>query len=254
MGWGGGLRIGVEALDRAACFWSYIGWLYGETIVGLCPHMGLFSCRGRLCVLFWPHTFIPCVHPDASTTPRLTFSCFSLTSNLHFCACETAILGQRSGFIGWSREVKRKIPVSFTPNPMNYNHLLYSCEGWSWKMKNSWRARMRVRVRTAKRSSLPLSKWCDDRTWSETRFACRIVEIENANSLSWCWSRSEVSGLLKASHLPLRRRQFKFELSLHAEIVLFFCRIVNLYCYICIRIAVGFMFAGVVLIGCTFCT
>lgn len=67
-------------------------------------------------------------------------------------------------------------------------------------------------------------------------------------------SQCEVWILLKSSRLAISRRQFTFELSLHAEIVLFFCRIVNLYCYICIRIAVGFMFAGVVLIGCTFCT
>ena len=247
-----GLRNCVEVWIVLRVLKLYL-WLYGETIAGLCPDIGLFSCRGRLCVLLAAHFYPVCTSWREYHTSALFFVLF-LTSNLHFCACETAILGQRSGFIGSDGVVKRKIPVSFIPNPMNYTYLLYLCEGWRWKTKNRWRARMRVRVVTAKRSSSSVSKWCDHGTRSETRFACRIVEMENANSLSWCWSRSEVSGLLKASHLPLRRRQFKFELSLHAEIVFFFCRIVNLYCYICIRIAVGFMFAGVVLIGCTFCT
>lgn len=49
-----------------------------------------------------------------------------------------------SGLICCVRKVKRKNPVSFTPNPVNHNCLLHPCEGWRRKTKNSWRARMRV--------------------------------------------------------------------------------------------------------------
>lgn len=65
-------------------------------------------------------------------------------------------------------------------------------------------------------------------------------------------SQCEVWILLKSSRLAISRTQFTFELSSDSEIVLSFCRIVNLYCYICNWIAVGFMFAGIVLIRCTF--
>ena len=38
---------------------------------------------------------------------------------------------------------------------------------------------------------------------------------------------------LNSFHLAIRWRQFMLEFSPNAEIVLSFCRIVNLYCYIC---------------------
>ena len=38
---------------------------------------------------------------------------------------------------------------------------------------------------------------------------------------------------LNTFHLAIRWRQFMLEFSPNAEIVLSFCRIVNLYCYIC---------------------
>ena len=103
-----------------------------EAISRSCLSIGYFFFLSWKAVhtFFLPHTFIPRAYSDASATPRLLVSClFLITSNQRFCACETPILGQGSGGIGRDRVVKRKMPVSFTPNPMNYNCLLHLGEG-----------------------------------------------------------------------------------------------------------------------------
>ena len=52
-----------------------------------------------------------------------------LTSDLHFLHAQSVILLLRSGLICCVRKVKRKNPVSFTPNPVNHIYLLHPCEG-----------------------------------------------------------------------------------------------------------------------------
>ncbi len=62
--------------------------------------------------------------------PRGTLGCYLfLTSDLHFLHAQSVILLLRSGLICCVRKVKRKNPVSFTPNPVNHNYLLHPCEG-----------------------------------------------------------------------------------------------------------------------------
>lgn len=105
----------------------------------------LFSCRRRLCVLSFYRPLLSRTH-ILVRVPRGTLGCYLfLTSDLHFLHAQSVILLLRSGLICCVRKVKRKNPVSFTPNPVNHNYLLHPCEGWRRKTKNSWRARMRVR-------------------------------------------------------------------------------------------------------------
>ena len=133
-----------------------IRWLRGETVGDLCREIAhiscaavaegffcplfcrmylsfyrlyLFSCRRRLCVLsFCRLLLILCVYLDTSTTwdSRL-LPIYYVGSALFARSIRDFRPG--SGFIGCGRVVKRKLPVSFTPNPMNYNYLLYLCEG-----------------------------------------------------------------------------------------------------------------------------
>lgn len=86
------------------------------------------------------------------------------------------------GGIGSDRVVKRKMPVSFTPNPVNYNCLLHLGEGEKLKTADACVCAYAKGQRKDRFSSV--SKRCDYGTRSETRLACRIVEMENANSRS----------------------------------------------------------------------
>lgn len=90
---------------------------------------------------------------------------------------------------------------------------------------------MRVR-RLVEDCSSWVSKWCYHRLREETGLANRILE-RTMEKRSRDVSQCEVWILLKSSRLAISRRQFTFELSSDSEIVLSFCRIVNLYCYIC---------------------
>ena len=97
-----------------------------------------------MCALFLPPTFDPVRTSWCEHHIGLPAACLFLTSDLHFLHAQSVILLLRSGLLCCVRKVKRKNPVSFTPNPMNHNYLLYPCEGWRRKTKNSWRACMRV--------------------------------------------------------------------------------------------------------------
>lgn len=104
----------------------------------------LFSCRRRLCALSFTAHFYPAHTSWCEHHVELSAAYLFLTSDLHFLHTQSVILLLRSGFICCVRKVKRKNPVSFTPNPLNHSCLLHPCEGWRRKTKNSWRARMRV--------------------------------------------------------------------------------------------------------------
>ena len=108
----------------------------------------LFSCRRRLCVLSFTTHFYPAHTSWCEHHIWLPTAYLFLTSDLHFLHAQSVILLLRSGLICCVRKVKRKIPVSFTPNPVNHNYLLHPCEGWRRKTKNSWRARAKGSERT----------------------------------------------------------------------------------------------------------
>lgn len=107
--------------------------------------IGYFSflvVEGCACFLFTVH-FWSRAH-ILMWAPRGTLGCYLfLTSDLRFLHAQSVILLLRSGLIYSVRKVKRKNPVSFTPNPVNHNCLLHPSEWWRRKTKNSWRARMR---------------------------------------------------------------------------------------------------------------
>ena len=166
--WIGNLRW---SLDRAACFEAILRGskekLLRDAVLALVLFLGavgaelisttflsigyfFFVVEGSAYILFAAHFYPACISWRECHT-ALSVSCLFLTSNQRFCTCETAILGQGSGGIGDDRVVKRKMPVSFIPNPMIYNCLLHLGEGWKWKTKNSWSACMRVREGTEKR-------------------------------------------------------------------------------------------------------
>lgn len=89
----------------------------------------LFSCCRRLCVLsFYRPLLIPCAHLDASTISDFRLLPISYV-DLHFLHAQSMILLLRSGLIYCVRKLKRRNPVSFTPNPVNRNYLLHPCEG-----------------------------------------------------------------------------------------------------------------------------
>ena len=89
----------------------------------------LFSCRRRLCVLSFTAHFYPARTSWCEYHVELSAAYLFLTSDLHFLHAQSVILLLRSGLIYCVRKVKRKIPVSFTPNPVNRNYLLHPCEG-----------------------------------------------------------------------------------------------------------------------------
>lgn len=108
--------------------------------------IGYFSflvVEGCVCFLFTAH-FWSREHILMRAPHWLPAAYLFLTSDLHFLHAQSVILLLRSGLICCVRKVKRKNPVSFTPNPVNHNCLLHPCEAWRRKTKNSWRARMRV--------------------------------------------------------------------------------------------------------------
>ena len=107
--------------------------------------IGYFSflvVEGCVCFLL-PPTFDPVGTSWCEHHIWLPAAYLFLTSDLHFLHAQSVILLLRSGLICCVRKVKRKNPVSFTPNPVNHNCLLHPCEAWRRKTKNSWRARMR---------------------------------------------------------------------------------------------------------------
>lgn len=89
----------------------------------------LFSCRRRLCVLSFTAYFYPVHTSWCEYHVELSAAYLFLMSDLHFLHAQSVILLLRSGLINCVRKVKRKIPVSFTPNPVNHNYLLHPCEG-----------------------------------------------------------------------------------------------------------------------------
>ena len=108
--------------------------------------IGYFSflvVEGCVCFLL-PPSFDPVRTSWCEHHIGLPAAYLFLTSDLHFLHTQSVILLLRSGFICCVRKVKRKNPVSFTPNPLNHSCFLHPCEGWRRKTKNSWRARMRV--------------------------------------------------------------------------------------------------------------
>ena len=107
--------------------------------------IGYFSflvVEGCVCFLFTAH-FWSRAHILMRAPHWLPAAYLFLTSDLHFLHAQSVILLLRSGLICCVRKVKRKNPVSFTPNPVNHNCLLHPCEWWRRKTKNSRRARMR---------------------------------------------------------------------------------------------------------------
>ena len=102
--------------------------------------------EGCVCFLFTAH-FYPAHTSWCEYHVELSAAYLFLTSDLHFLHAQSVILLLRSGLICCVRKVKRKIPVSFTPNSVNHNFLLHPCEVWRWKTKNSWRAYARAKGR-----------------------------------------------------------------------------------------------------------
>ena len=92
--------------------------------------IGYFSflvVEGCVCFLFTAH-FYPRAHLGASTTWNTRLLPISYVRSA-LSARSIRDFRPGSGFIGCGREVKRKIPVSFTPNSVNHNFLLHPCEG-----------------------------------------------------------------------------------------------------------------------------
>lgn len=126
------LLLSVVSLSFVSCF-SFLSIGYFSFLV----------VEGCVCFLL-PPTFDPVRTSWCEHQIGLPAACLFLTSDLHFLHAQSVILLLRSGLICCVRKVKRKNPVSFTPNPVNHNCLLHPCEAWRRKTKNSWRARMRV--------------------------------------------------------------------------------------------------------------
>lgn len=124
--------LSVVSLSFVRCF-SFLSIGYFSFLV----------VEGCVCFLL-PPTFDPVRISWCGHHIGLPAAYLFLTSDLHFLHAQSVILLLRSGLICCVRKVKRKNPVSFTPNPVNHNCLLHPCEGWRRKTKNSWRARMRV--------------------------------------------------------------------------------------------------------------
>lgn len=129
------LLLSVVSLSFVRCF-SFLSIRYFSFLV----------VEGCACFLL-PPTFDPVRTSWCEHHIGLPAACLFLTSDLHFLHAQSVILLLRSGLICCVRKVKRKNPVSFTPNPVNHNCLLHPCEVWRWKTKNNWRARMRARER-----------------------------------------------------------------------------------------------------------
>ena len=89
----------------------------------------LFSCCRRLCVLSFTAHFYPARTSWCEYHVELSAAYLFLTSDLHFLHAQSVVLLLRSGLINCVRKVRRKNPVSFTPNPVNHNYLLHPCEG-----------------------------------------------------------------------------------------------------------------------------
>lgn len=151
----------------------------------------LFSFRRRLCALsftthFWSRAHI------LMWAPRGTLGCYLfLTSDLHFLHAQSVILLLRSRLIYCVRKVKSKIPVSFTPNPLNHNCLLHPCEWWRRKTKNSRRARMRVglgqRFFTGKQIALVRWVICSTNLRSASITATRTLFLRGAMRYQSPW-------------------------------------------------------------------
>ena len=108
--------LSVVSLSSVRCF-SFLSIGYFSFLV----------VEGCVCFLFTAH-FYPRAHLGASTTWNTRLLPISYVRSA-LSARSIRDFRPGSGFIGCGREVKRKNPVSFTPNPVNHNFLLHPCEG-----------------------------------------------------------------------------------------------------------------------------